>query len=120
MAEVSGHTGAVAFAGNTINFIRNWSMDYSVNMLDSTSFADTFKEYKPGIKEWAGSFEALVDGATAPVDIGTLASATFTLASGKSYSGSAYITNHHPAVAVDDIVTITYDYLGTGTCTPPA
>ena len=66
MAEISGHSGAVAIAGDTINFIRNWSMDYEVAMLDSTSFADTFNEFIPGIKSWSGSFEALVDGATAP------------------------------------------------------
>ena len=122
MAELSG-TGGMVYIGADIGGIKSWTIDYTVDMLDTTDFADgnatnAARTFKPGLSQWSGSFEGYKDGA--PQALGTSSTAvTLKLEEDSTYfwTGSAYITGIHENTAVDGIITISYDFQGTGELT---
>ena len=126
MAHISGYGGWVAYhigtaVDGTATGIRSWSLDYTRDTLESTDFADAgAKAYILGCQGWAGSFEGYKDGpglalATATISLGLKESATV----GQVWVGDAFITGIHPAVAVDGIVSYSYDFQGNGALTVP-
>jgi len=124
MAHIAGKTGMVNIATVDEAGIRNWTLDYSVDMLETTDFADgaatnAAKTYIPGLSGWSGTFEGFKDGA--PEALGFASSVALKLEEDATYfwTGSAYITGIHPSVAVDGVVTYTYDFQGTGELTEP-
>ena len=121
MANLAGRTGMV-YIGGDIAGIRNWTLDYTVDMLDTTDFADgaatnAARTFIPGLSGWSGTFEGFKDGA--PQGLGFSSSITLKLEEDGTYfwQGSAYITGIHPNVAVDGVITYTYDFQGTGELT---
>ena len=121
MAHLSGRTGMVNISGD-IAGIRNWTLDYTVDMLDTTDFADgaatnAARTFLPGLSQWSGTFEGLKDGA--PQALGFASSVTLKLEEDTTYywQGSAFISGIHPNVAVDGVITYTYDFQGTGELT---
>jgi len=119
MAHVAGKAGQVS-NGSEITGIRNWSIDYTIDALETTDFADAgIKTYVMGCSGWSGSFEGLKDGA--PEAIG--ASVTLTLyevAAGTNWTGTGFLTGFHANVAHDGVITYAYDFVGTGALTPAA
>uniref|UniRef100_A0A6M3KHU0 Putative tail protein n=1 Tax=viral metagenome TaxID=1070528 RepID=A0A6M3KHU0_9ZZZZ len=112
------------YAVKLIGGIKSWTLDATVDMLDSTDFADgnatnAARTFKPGLSIWSGSFEGYKDGApltlsfTTPVHLALQESAT----SGQGWIGMAYITGIHPSVSVDGLVSYTYDFTGQGELT---
>ena len=112
------------YAVKLIGGIKSWTLDATVDMLDATDFADgnatnAARTFKPGLSTWSGSFEGYKDGAplalsfTTPVHLALQESAT----SGQGWVGKVYITGIHPSVAVDGLVTYTYDFTGQGELT---
>ena len=121
MANLAGRTGMVNISGD-IAGISNWTLDYTVDMLDTTDFADgaaanSGRTFIPGLTGWCGTFEGLKDGA--PIALGFSSSVTLKLEEDGTYfwQGSAYIMGIHPNVAVDGVITYTYDFQGTGELT---
>jgi hypothetical protein len=48
-----------------IAFLRDWSIDFSVDNVDVTSFGDSNKVYVAGLPDSSGSFSGFYDSATA-------------------------------------------------------
>ena len=80
-----------------------------------------------GLRTWSGSYECLMDD-TNPVlsdasnlGVGSTPTTsdiiTLNAASGRSFYGVAIVTGVHPNVAVDGVMTVTYDFQGTGALT---
>ena len=92
-------------------------------MLDTTDFADgantnAARTFIPGLSGWSGTFEGLKDGT--PQGLGFSSSIALKLEEDEAsliWSGSAFITGIHPSVAVDGVITYTYDFQGTGELT---
>ena len=112
------------YAVKLIGGIKSWTLDYTVDMLDSTDFADgnttnSQRTFMPGLSTWSGSFEGAKDSTpialsfSSAVHIALQESAT----SGQGWVGMAYITGIHPSVSVDGLVTYTYDFTGHGELT---
>jgi len=112
------------YAVKLIGGIKSWTLDYTVDMLDSTDFTDgnttnSQRTFMPGLSAWSGSFEGAKDGAplalsfSTPVHITLQESAT----SGQGWVGMVYITGIHPSVSVDGLVTYSYDFTGQGELT---
>lgn len=98
-----------------VDGIKAWSLDYVVEMLETTDFGSAgLREYIAAGSGWSGTFEGLKDGA--PLGIGS--AVTLILAetgfAGQSWSGEAFITGVHPAVSADGLVEYSYDFQGTG------
>ena len=119
MAHISGVTGNVLIGTATATGIKAWSVDYTIDTIESTDFADAgIKNYILGASGWAGSFDGYKDGiglvlATATVSLNLRESTT----TGQVYTGNAFITGIHPSVSNDGIVTYSYDFQGTGALT---
>lgn len=126
MAKFSGVKGYVGVS-TAVAGINQWSMDYTVDMLDTTDFsASGISAFIPGKSQWSGTFSGYKDGApknlsSATFDLWLIESATAAVASSeaKAWNGNAYISGIHPTVAHDGIVSYAYDFQGTGTLTIP-
>jgi hypothetical protein len=71
MARIHGRSGRL-YAGITsagtaesIAFLNQWSIDFSVDFVDVTAFGDTNKTYVSGLPDAQGSFGGFYDTATA-------------------------------------------------------
>jgi len=119
MAHYSGMAGEVSAAG-VVSGIKSWTLDYTVEMLDTTDFGDSGKRtFIAGLSGWSGSFEGYKDAAPLPIGISVALTLKETATAGQVWSGSAFITAVHSTVAVDGIVTYSYDFQGTGELTVP-
>lgn len=118
MARVPGYGGSVQIGTVAQTGIREWTLDYTVAVLDGRGFEDAGEPHPVmGAKDWGGSFRGPKDGApiTAFSEVGlTLKESTTT---GQEWSGSAYITAVHPSVPVDGLIEYSYDFVGKGTLT---
>lgn len=128
MTKFSGAKGYVG-ASVTIAGINQWTLDYTVDMLETTDFSVSgVAAYIPGVSRWSGSFSGYKDGAPKP--LGTSATVELWLiesASGtgtastetKSWTGNGYISGVHPTTNFDGIVSYAYDFQGAGALTVP-
>ena len=121
MARLKGSGGNVKYGAGpaTVAGIRSWSLDYVMNVEDTTAFDSSgHKAFTPTIDEWAGTFEGFKDGA--PITIGTEVALELEEAAtaNQEWTGQAVITGIHPNVTVDGVVNYTYDFQGTAALTP--
>ena len=71
MARIHGRSGrlyaGIASGGTAepITYLNKWSMDFSTDDVDVTSFGDTNKVYVSGLPDFSGSFGGFYDTATA-------------------------------------------------------
>jgi len=109
-------------AARAIGGINNWTLDYTMDTLDTTDFANGAATNAPrafisGLSSWSGTFTGLKDGIPltlfGEVGLSLAESATVT----QRWIGKAIITGIHPNVSVDGSVTYTYDFQGTGELT---
>ena len=108
------------FSATTVTGIREWSMDYTVNIIDGRGFDDDCAPHPVvGMRNWEGNFRGPKDGA--PLTMFT--TATFELQESSDttqhWTGSAILTGIHPTVTVDGLVEYAYDFVGIGTLTVP-
>ncbi len=110
-AAIEGITGVEC--GNS------WSIDYSGDTLDVTSFCVTkTREFIPGLIEWSGSVDAFVKQSTEPPVPGTvITGAKFYLdEAGSLYlEGDIIVTGVSFDVGIDDTETFSVEFQGSGT-----
>ena len=119
MAQISGRAGMVNIDGDILG-MKSWTIDYTVDVLDTTDFADGgtsphSRTFVPGLSTWSGSFEGYKDGT--PTALGTsITTVTLRLEEDAStyFEGEVFITGIHANTAVDGVVTYSYDFQGTG------
>lgn len=121
MTKVSGKYGFVG-ASTAIAGITQFSLDYTVDMLETTDFsASGVASYIPGPTRWSGSFSGYKDGV--PQSLGTVNTVALVLsetsASTTAWQGTAYISGAHPNTNFDGIVSYAYDFQGNGALTVP-
>lgn len=126
MAAIAGKGGSAKIGANTIAEVTSWTMDIAIDMLDSTSLGDSWREFIAGLAGATGSVEVKWDipndanGQTA-LQTAALAGTTVTLNlyvnATNYYSGSAYVSNLNVSDPVEDLVTATFDMQFTGAVT---
>lgn len=123
MAAVAGRGGSVKIGAATVASIKNWSLDINLDTLDITALGKTWKEFIAGLREWSGSLEGDWDvqtdvtGQKAIQDAllnGTAVTLELYVNAANKYSGSAFITAASPSADVGDLVSISFDFQGTG------
>ncbi len=125
MAHIAGRTGMVYIAGD-IAGCKSWSIDYTVDMLDTTDFADgaatnSARTFLPGLTQWSGSFEITKDGA--PMALGfssTPVALKLEEDTSTFWSGNAFITGIHATNSVEGLVMYAMDFQGTSALTESA
>ena len=118
MARLAGFGGSVTVGTVAQTGMKEWSLDYTITVLDGRGFDDG-QQPNPvmGPIEWGGSFRANKDGP--PLAQGSLVALNLkeSTTTGQAWTGSAYVTAVHPTVVVDGLVEYAYDFVGKGTLT---
>jgi hypothetical protein len=121
MAKSAGRFGYVG-ASTAIAGINQWSLDYTVDMLETTDFAASgVAAYIPGVSRWSGSFSGFKDGTPQALASSAVVNLCLspTSASTTAYQGTAFISGVHPTTNHDGIVSYNYDFQGTDSCSIP-
>ena len=128
MGYITGKGGCVKIGGGTtvVVGIKEWSLDYNVDMFDVTDFEDAAPSHKktmPGLKQATGSFSGNVtDGATGVLGAITLGSEIDlhleTDGTDLYDIPSAYVTGITTNVSVTGEATVTCNFISNGTVTP--
>lgn len=126
---VAGKNGKVvigADASKKVVGIKNWSLELSLDTLETTALGDDWKNYITGLKEWSasseGDYEVPIDGqGQAALQYAFLHGSTITLKlyvdDKNYYTGEAYINSLSIEDPVDDVVSISIECTGTGELT---
>ena len=125
MASITGRGGCVKNDTTVIVGLKEWSMDYVVDMFDTTEFADTAPTHKAklsGLKAATGSFSGnMTDGSTGilgALTLGTSYTLNLETDGTDKYSMTAYITGISSNVVVDGEATVTASFESSGDVTP--
>lgn len=123
---IAGKSGKLGLGTQMVTEINNWSLDLSSDAPEVTALGDDWKQFISGLKEWSasseGSFNVHTDaeGQKAVQDAflnGELVSLRLYVNPTNYYSGSAYISSLSVEDPVDDAVTISFEFQGTGALT---
>ena len=125
---IKGKDGGVFLGASKIAELANWNLDLGADDIDVTSFdSEGWKEFLAGLKEWSGSAEGNYD----PTDTagqkailtawlnGTTLNLDFKVNSTITFNGAVLVK---PSIEtpVDDKVSFSFDFQGTGPLTLPA
>ncbi len=120
MAQIAGKLGEVRIAGTTMSGMKSWTVDYTVDAIDTTDFADTgTKSFIAGISGWSGSFDGYKDAAPTAIGAEIALILKESTDATQQYTGQAILTGIHETVSIDGVITEAYDFQGTGTLTVP-
>ena len=125
---IAGKNGKVIIGSGTTKVvgIKNWSLELSLETLETTALGDDWKNYISGLKEWTasaeGDFEVITDTtgqkllsdaylAGSTVEVKLFVDAT------NYFTGTAYINSLSIEDPVDDVVTISIEFTGNGALT---
>lgn len=126
---VAGKNGKVVIgetATQKVVGIKNWSLELSLDTLETTALGDDWKNYITGLKEWSASSEGDYE---VPVDAdgqktlqdaflnGTTVTVKLYVDGTNYYQGEAYINSLSIEDPVDDVVSISIEFTGTGALT---
>lgn len=117
-----GKTGSIETPTNTdINGIKSWTLDQTVDVVESTSFDDLgVGAFLGAVTKWSGSFEGYKTGVPIVID-GSASTITLNESStaGQEWSGACILTGISVASSHDGLVTYSFTFQGTGELTEP-
>lgn len=120
MSSITGQGGYVKIGSDILTEIREWKVDITTDIFDTTEFADsapTFKAKISGLNDWKGSFSGNHGAANPQADIGDAATAYFKVDSATWYTGAIIISSVNPTESVGGEAMISYSFEGNGAVT---
>jgi len=123
---VAGKNGKVVIGTSTaekVVGIKNWSLELSLETLETTALGDDWKKYITGLKEWTASSEGDYNVPTDTVGQkalqdaflnGTTVKVKLYVDNTNYYTGDAYISSLSIEDPVDDVVSVSIEFTGTG------
>jgi len=126
---IAGKGGKVAIGSTTpvtVASIKNWSLELTLDALETTALGDSWKNYIAGLKEWSasadGDYAVGTDttGQQALQDAylgGTTVNLKLYVNDKDYYSGDALIASMSVEDPVDDLVGISLEFTGVGALT---
>ncbi len=123
---IAGKGGKLGLGAAVVVDISSWSLELGTDTLDVTAFGDDWKKFIAGIKEWSASAEGFFSvhtdatGQKALQDAflaGTEVSIKLNVNNTNYYGGNAYISGLSVEDPVDDTVSISFEFQGTGALT---
>jgi predicted secreted protein len=120
---IAGKSGKLGLGANTVVDVSSWSLELGADTLDVTALGDDWKKFIAGLKEWSASAEGFYSvhtdatGQKALQDAylnSTEVSLKLFVNATNYYSGSAYISGMSVEDPVDDTVSISFEFQGTG------
>lgn len=126
MAVHRGVEGVVKIAANTIAEVRDWSLEETVETIDSTQLSDSAKSFEVGTSSWSGSVNCFWDETDSTGQGAmTVGASGITLnlypegaASAATFaSGSIIISSISRSAGIDGLVEASFSFQGTGVLT---
>ncbi len=118
MASFHGKSGTVAFAGQPVLNVIDFSVDAIADTAEATAMTDDWKSYKAGFKDWTATVTCNLDSAgedpSLSADLGASATVALDTVTGKSYGGTAICIGVGVSQDKDDVVKVTYAFQGNG------
>lgn len=123
---LAGKNGSLRIGTETVTRIQNWSLDLNLDTYETTALGDDWKEFISGLKEWSASAEGkwnIVNDAAGQKALqdAYLAGNSVTLRlyvnATKYYEGTAFISSLGMEDPVDDVVSISMEFQGSGALT---
>lgn len=131
MPFYTGRTGKLRLGTSEVAKVRNWSLDTSVNMLDTTALGDTANTFTPGLFSATGSATlSYYNGATTDVTdlltkiakTGAITDSdevalTFEVGSGQLFTADAFINSASITSSTDELTTVSFNFTINGPLT---
>ena len=123
---IAGKSGKLNLGTNMVTDIKNWSLDLGADTLDVTALGDDWKKFVSGLKEWSASAEgsfAIHSDATGQAALQTAflngdeVELKLYVNAVNYYSGTAFISGLSVEDPVDDAVSVSFEFQGTGPLT---
>lgn len=124
MPFYTGRTGKLRLGGSEVSKVRNWTLDTSVNMLDTTSLGDTANTFTPGLFSATGSatlsyyngdatdvtnlLERITK--TGAVTESDRVNLTFEVGTSQSFNADAYINSASITSSTDELTTVSFNF----------
>ena len=121
MAVITGKDGSVSVGTTNVTQITSWSISIEADTLEYTNFGSGgWKENMGSLKSWSGSIEGFADTAqAATIAVGT--EVDITLVEGgtgsSTYTGAAIVTSKSVDASTAELVTVSFDFTGSGALT---
>ena len=121
MAVITGKDGSVSVDAVNVSTVSSWSVSIEADTLEYTSFdSGGWKDMMGSLKSWSGSIEGFADTTqTASIAVGD--EVTLVLVEGaagsKTYTGSAIVTSKSVDASTAELVTVSFDFTGSGILT---
>ena len=121
MAKITGKNAKVLHNSTEIAEAKEWSLDWTVDSVDVTSFISTggqsnAKDYLVGLTDWSGSITCVIDSGGIDLTLGTSYQIKFYV-DGSHYfdSGAAgcFVSGISPSVAKSGDAALTFNIQGT-------
>lgn len=129
MAELSGKSGKINYAGGHVVSLDEWNLTVNTDMLDTTTFTTgtvQWREFISGLSDWsgtiAGNFDAASTGLT-DLRTNTLTPSTGQIilymdkVGGENFRGSALVSTMNVSAPIDGKVETDFGLQGTGALT---
>lgn len=121
MAVITGKDGSVAVDTDNVTLITSWSISIEADTLEFTNFGSGgWKENMGSLKSWSGSIEGFADTAqNATLAVGTTVSVVLVEGGtgSSTYTGNAIVTSKSVDASTAELVTVSFDFTGSGTLT---
>jgi hypothetical protein len=131
MPFYTGRTGKLKLGGSEVSKVKNWTLDTSVNLLDTTALGDTANAYTPGLFSATGSASlSYYNGAT--TDVTNLlekiakteaitdsdeVSLTFEVGTDQFFTANAFINSASISSSTDELTTVSFNFTINGPLT---
>lgn len=122
MATYSGTAANVKTGGGsgTVDEIKEWTLDVSLNVVDVSSFGDVWNENIPSIRSFTGSFSGNYSDLDADqlafqnkILDGETVTFRFYLNADSYFFGTALVTGHSVSIGYDGAAQLTHNLTGT-------
>lgn len=121
---LAGKYGKICIGGTKqVASIKSWSLELSLDTLETTALGEEWKSYIAGLKEWSASCEgdyAVSTDATGQNALqeaylnGTVVEVQLYVDENNYYQGEAFISSLSVEDPVDDVVSISVEFTGNG------
>jgi hypothetical protein len=111
MATLTGNNGTVKVGSNAVAEIRSFSVDETMDTIESTSMGDTYRTFETSLKSWSGSVDVFFDDTDTSVQVEGSTTGDHLL------SGAAIVTGRAINSSFDGLVEASLSLQGDGALT---
>jgi hypothetical protein len=124
MATFVGSGGTVLVGSDVVGEIRSWSVDETMDPIESSTIGDSYRTFEVGMKGWTGSMEVYFDDtdtAQQAMTVDSSITVSFQMEGNTTgdhkLSGTALVTGRSVTASFDGMTEATLTVQGTGALT---